>query len=437
MPGGIAHIEITPNPAMVDEEVSIQVYGLPPLAPALIFARTQDDAGLDWESHSMFTANAAGRINVTAQAPIGGTYSGVDAMGLFWSLAPVQPQANSNPIRTFSKNGPAPDVIRLEVELEGRVLAAADLERQFLAPGTLFREVREDGLVGRLFVPAGAGPHRVVMVLGGSAGGLDTDKAAVLASHGFATLALAYFRAENLPKWPADLPLEYFERAIGWLRQQPMLEAGRIGVLGISKGAELALLLGATLPEIAPVAAFAPSAVAWAAGARDKTTGEIHSSWSFRGQRVPFVAFRLRRFMLRSMPNYFLRRPVPFEPMFSVPLKDRGAVERAMIPVEKTNGAILLVSGDDDLMWPSTRMARMLMDRLAARGFPHPFRHLHYAGAGHALRYPYMPTTLRNTFQASLNLSVALGGNAAADAHAQTGAWRETIAFFEEHLTPA
>lgn len=120
MPEGIAQIEITPNPAMADEEVSIRVYGLPPLAPALIFARTQDDAGLDWESHAMFTADAVGRIDVTAQASIGGTYGGVDAMGFFWSLAPAQVQANATPVRIFSKNGPAPDVIRLEVELEGR-----------------------------------------------------------------------------------------------------------------------------------------------------------------------------------------------------------------------------------------------------------------------------------------------------------------------------
>jgi dienelactone hydrolase len=422
MSDGFAQIQIAPNPAMVDEVVAIRVVGLPPGAHVLLHAYTEDDAGLAWESHALFEADAGGRIDLAAQAPAGGTYSGVDPMGMFWSMAPSPPatpaaEATNHPaaVRPFTKNEPTPNLVLLGAEIDGTVIASAEFERQFLAPGVLLRDVRDDGLVARLFVPPGPGPHRVVMVLGGTSGGLDTDKAAVLASHGFATLALAYFRAP-------------------WLREQPSLDATRLGVLGISKGSELALLLGATFPAIRAVVAYAPSAVVWAAGGRDKLTGEIHSSWTHAGRRVPFVPFRLRKFMLRSMPRYFLKKPISFSPLFTSALEDREAVERAAIPAEKTNGAILLISGDEDSLWPSSRMAQRVMDRLAAHRFAHPFRHLRYADAGHALRYPHLPTTLRQAHQPAMNFAAAFGGTAAGDARAQADAWREAIAFLDAHL---
>ncbi len=441
MSDDFAQIQIAPNPAMVDEDVAIRVVGLPPGAHVLFHAYTEDDAGLAWESHALLAADAGGRIDLAAQAPAGGTYSGVDAMGMFWSMAPSPPatpaaEATNHPaaVRPFTKNEPTPNLVVFGAEINGKVIASAEFERQFLAPGVLLRDVRDDGLVARLFVPPGPGPHRVVMVLGGTGGGLDTDKAAVLASHGFATLALAYFRGPGLPPWAADIPLEYVERAMAWLRDQPSLDAARLGVLGISKGSELALLLGATFPAIRAVVAYAPSAVVWAAGGRDKLTGEIHSSWTRGGRRVPFVPFRLRRFMLRSMPRYFLKKPILFLPLFTSALQDREAVERAAIPAEKTNGAILLISGDEDSLWPSSDMAQRVMDRLAARGFAHPFRHLRYADAGHALRYPHLPTTLRQAHQPAMNFAAAFGGTAAGDARAQADAWHEAIAFFDAHL---
>jgi hypothetical protein len=57
-------------------------------------------------------------------------------------------------------------------------------------------------------------------------------------------------------------------------------------------------------------------------------------------------------------------------------------VEAATIPVEKIQGAILLMSGRRDRMWPSTAMCQQIMSRLAARRFPHPYSHEAF-NAGH------------------------------------------------------
>src|SRR5258708_18671618 len=76
-------------------------------------------------------------------------------------------------------------------------------------------------LHGVLVLPSSAGKHPGVLVLGGSEGGVPRQRAAWLASHGFAALALAYFNYEDLPPRLEAIPLEYFGRAIGWLMKRP------------------------------------------------------------------------------------------------------------------------------------------------------------------------------------------------------------------------
>jgi hypothetical protein len=61
-----------------------------------------------------------------------------------------------------------------------------------------------------------------VLVFGGSGGGLTTSMAAaLLAAHGYPSLALAYFKVAGLPQSLHDIPLEYFTSALRVLRAQP------------------------------------------------------------------------------------------------------------------------------------------------------------------------------------------------------------------------
>ncbi|MGH9863944.1 MAG: acyl-CoA thioester hydrolase/BAAT C-terminal domain-containing protein, partial [Candidatus Acidiferrales bacterium] len=387
-----AQIEIAPNPAFIDEDVSIRLCGAASGARATLQATVLDDAGRMWESRGVYAVDASGSVDVVTQKPLDGTYRGCDAMGLFWSMK-LQPSAQDGRA-TFRKDGAAADTVTLRATIDGRVIAASRLERRWLAPGTETRDADEEGLAARLFIPPGCRPLPVVIVLGGSGGGYDLDKAAVLARHGFATLALAYFGIEGLPPWLHRVPLEYFERAMVWLAHQPEIDARRVGVLGISRGAELALLLSSTIPEIRAVVAYAPSAVAWGSGGRDKSTREIIPCWTQRGEAVPFAPLPLRKFTARSaVPVALLRRPVKFRNLFRAALRNRSAIERAQIPAEHTRGPILLISGGDDHVWQAARMAEMICERLRARNFAHSVEHLHYPKAGHELRYPFIPTT--------------------------------------------
>jgi hypothetical protein len=62
-----------------------------------------------------------------------------------------------------------------------------------------------------------------VIVLSGGGGGIDEHRGAILASHGYAALSLGYFNVEGLPRGLVNIPLEYFENAIRWMRRQSWL----------------------------------------------------------------------------------------------------------------------------------------------------------------------------------------------------------------------
>src|ERR687885_1057631 len=150
--------------------------------------------------------------------------------------------------------------------------------------------VEREDLVGTLFYPATPGPHPTVLVFGGSGGGLREGGAEALASEGFAALALAYFAIDPLPRDLVEIPLEYFERAIAWLKEQPAIDGDRIAAMGNSKGGELALLLGATYPEdVKAVVGYVPSGIVWQGVSFGPRLLNPGSSWTLGGRPWPFV----------------------------------------------------------------------------------------------------------------------------------------------------
>jgi dienelactone hydrolase len=443
-PSGVS-LEVLPASAFIDEELSIRILGLRPRETVTIRASTEDDDKRVWSSHAMFTADSSDIVDVTSQEPLSGTYRGISPMGLFWSMNPEGAEEGGR--ATFVKKNVTANKVALEVRSAERMTAATCLERGYLAEGGETRDLQVPGqpatnsthTVGRLFLPLGAKPGDrlpVVVVLSGSGGGFDLDKAALIARHGFAAFALAYFGTPPLPTWLHHIPLEYFEAAFGWLCAQPEVDAQRLGLFAVSRGAELALLLGSRFPQICAVVAYAPSSVGWAAGGRDKETGELPPSWMHEGEAIPFVPLPLRHFIFRSaIPVALLKRPVMFRDLFRAGLRNSKAVAAAAIPVERIHGSIMLISSGDDHLWPAEDMSEAIVARLKKHGFAHRVEHLHYPDAGHMLRYPYLPTTARASRNPHLgNARYSFGGTASADAEAQADSWRHAIAFLKSSL---
>lgn len=428
----------------IDDEIRVRLEGAPAGAEIELSASTCDDAGNGWRSCATFRVGADGVIDLARDPSLRGSYAGMSAMGLFWSMSIVAEQADGRTV--FAKDSIAPNTVQLETYEGGRLIASATVTRKFCADGTTTRDLsvpnpsdvdpNASTTVGRLFIPAGVGPHPVVVVLSGSGGGFDIDKAAVLSRHGFATFALSYFGVPPLPSWLHRVPLEYFESALMWLRAQPEVDASRVGIFGISRGAEAALLLASRFDFIRSVVAWAPSSTAWAAGGEDKETRETIPCWTWRGEALPFAPLPLKRFMWSSaFPVAALKRPVMFVNLFRAALRHRVAVERAAIPIENVSGPVLLVSGGDDHLWPATEMAEALVARAKREGSAHSVEHLNFPRAGHMLRYPWLPTTSRFSRNKHLRgARFSFGGEAAADAEAQSKAWRRSIEFLRANL---
>jgi dienelactone hydrolase len=101
-------------------------------------------------------------------------------------------------------------------------------------------KVGDDGLVAALYLPSADGGRKwpALILLSGSGGGIAGAAmyGEPLAASGYAVLALAYFAMDGLPRDLVEIPLEYFKRAINWLRGHASIDPDRIGVLGHSRG---------------------------------------------------------------------------------------------------------------------------------------------------------------------------------------------------------
>lgn len=252
------HFEIQPESALSDEIVKMRVLDLRPGQLITLRATMNDDVDLDWASSATFVANSAGVVDLTTQAPISGTYDTVDPMGLIWSMLP---DVTGSEYPYFA-NWDTPFVlVTITAESEGQEIATAHLRRMRLNSAVRKVQISENGLVGYFFSPNTEGQNPGLIVLGGSDGGGDIPMAALLASRGYATLALYYFGNSSLPPDLSEIPLEYFEVAIAWLKSQEGVNGNEIGVIGTSRGGELALLLGATFPEVKAVVGYVASGV--------------------------------------------------------------------------------------------------------------------------------------------------------------------------------
>ena len=412
-------IQVKPDTALVDQVVSISITGLAPKQTATVKATMTDNHGNAWQSWAEFVADQRGKIELTKQAPSQGSYTGVDPMGLFWSMTKsARPDKNQPPVHKFL----APVVVKFELEVSGKSVSSASLTRLYVGPGVRASEVRDNGLVAKLYEPAKGGVHPGIIVLGGSEGGIGSAEAAaaLLASHGYAALAVAYFGMEGLPRRLVEVPIDYLKKAIDWMGAAASVDRRRLAVMGWSKGGELSLLLASNFSELKAVVAYVPSHVVW------QGIGGAASSWTYRGQQLPHVPYK-------SMPSTRdATGPLSFMPFYLASLDNKEAVASATIPVEKINGPVLLISGKDDQLWPSSAMADNVVSRLKEKRHPFKFTHLAYDLAGHSIGITYSPTT-----DSTGNQRMNFGGQPAGNARAQADSWPRVLEFLKAALKDA
>lgn len=347
-----------------------------------------DDAGVVWASEATFLSDEAGQVDLDRDPPLGGTYFGLSPRGLFWSMA--RPDESK---LAFGRSGLDPLVTRFELAIEGETVATAELERHLLLEGVTRRQTER----GVVFEPAS--PKAGVVLIGSGLDGYHEDGAALLASHGYATLML-----------PRQSALEVVLAALEWPEQH------RVFLVGSGRGGEQALLVASRRPGLAGVVSFCGS-------------GLVFPGWTAHGKPVDGVPLDHSL----AVP----REPLSTRKVYAEAVADRQARDRGRIPVEQCQAPLLLVSAVDDQVWPSSAFSELANQRLLKVGYDYPFEHLTFDGAGHLLGpesgYPHRPTSGLLGRDPTTRMLLAYGGNPSHQAHAQRESWQAFLTFLETH----
>ena len=406
--GAVAQVEIAaPAEALHDADLKVRITGLAPGATVDLRSEFVTQGGSIWRSVATFAADEQGLVDMATAAPRSGSWHTADPQAFIWSMEKTQ----EIPSTTSVLENDDRSIITLTVLQQTKKLAEKRIVLLKRAPGVSTTEIRGP-IVGTFYQPYGKRSLPAVIVLGGSEGGINREAAALLASHGFAALALAYFGIDPLPERLDRIPVETVDRAVDWLRAQPSVDGAKIAVFGGSKGAELALVAASRNPAIRAVVAYAPSSVVFQSITNGK--GGVTSSWTAGGKELPFAPYAASEAFSSSHRLVDL-----YEPTLA------AAPAAAAIPIEKIDGPILLLAGKEDALWPSATMAEHIVARAKEQGFRHPVINQTVEGAGHHVaRIPNRPTID----------SVRLGGTAQGLAQAQRNSWRAIVDFLDRSL---
>ncbi len=359
------------------------------------------------ESRARFRADSSGQIDVRLAPALEGSYSGVDASGLLWSMEEV---ADGGTAATTALE------VAFSLWRQGAAIATAEHRWWVKHPRVTAKEVRDEGLYATFYDPGldrPSGP--AVLLVGGSGGGLDWQRkmGQILASHGYPALALAYFRVESLPSMLAEIPLEYLDQGARWLASQPSVDAERITLIGYSKGAELALLFAASRPSVAGVISISGSSTVFQA----PRAREALSSWTEGGNPLPFLPFV-------RVEGWDLLREI-----YEACLAQAGDDERAAarIPVERIQGPVLLLSGRSDRSWPAAEMLDEVARSLEDAQHAHSVAHYSFEQAGHEIHLPGW-TPVRS--------GGGPGETQRGTAKARESAWSAILGFLADQVPP-
>lgn len=403
------------------DALDVRLSGFPPGSEVEVRASSGSYA-----SAARFRTDDRGAVDLAEAAPISGSYTGADPDGLFWSMT--------------SPGGPADRVdftVAFSAWVDGQLKTSLALTRSYAPPEAHTEWVNDQGLVGFYVAPPGPGPFPALLIFGGSEGGLRTGKISALyyAGLGYACLGLAYFDAPGLPRTLENVPLEYFDTALRWLQARPEVAPERVGVMGGSRGGELALLLAANYPQLKAAVATVPSGVVW--GGMSLSSNIEVAAWTLRGQPLPSVPYSGAAREARVDPQgnvAYVDAPVFLADIAAASPDD---LERATIRVEDSQAAILMLAGEDDQLWASCTLAEIAWRRLQAHGHTqsHPDGYHCYPGAGHRISTPNLPTMyVAETYLPDAGYYLWLGGEPAGAARAARQADEEIRRFLARTL---
>lgn len=224
--------------------------------------------------------------------------------------------------------------------------------------------------------PVAGRKDKVVITMSGSEGGLEHagKLAKYLQDNGIPALALGYFKTKHSVKSLNKIELENIRSAIDWLKKQGY---EKVGIEGCSKGAEYAAAASIEFHDLTCVILKIPS---WFySEGMDKTNPSGASSWSYKGEEIPFTPYKTRKLpvMKEMMKNK----------EYNILAINTGkkVVPESIIPIEKIEAPVLMFSTEVDTIWPSKESCEKMEERLNANNFSYPHKHICFKHMSHMM----------------------------------------------------
>ncbi|MBU9713179.1 acyl-CoA thioester hydrolase/BAAT C-terminal domain-containing protein [Evansella tamaricis] len=409
-----------PDIGRVDEPLQMHMDGLKPKEQIIVKLKMEHPSMGIWSSEINTNADANGKLSIT-------NHGKNEFSTLIWNL---KPRDNSSAVPFQSSDVTDPIHFHIDMEaVESNRTESRTVTRLFKEDHVSQVNVSTEHFEGSYFYTKGQAKLPTILILGGPNGKKRNDIAALLASQGYGAFTLPYFETYKGTTGLSNVPIEKVNHAMDWLKNHDSTDGKNIILLGISKGAELALLAASKNKGIRGVVAYSPASHVFE-GLNKKNSS---SSWTENGKSIPYVPFT---FTFGRVLNKLVAKVKKTEPSLttmynnSLAKYERKGKEDAIIKVENIQGPILLLSGEEDAFWPSALMAEKIVNRLKKKNFNYSVNHSKYKNAGHLFILPFLPATQ------NMEELYAIGGNPLDNAISGEQAWNETIDFLNYHFPP-
>ena len=187
-----------------------------------------------------------------------------------------------------------------------------------------------------------------------------------------------------------------------------------IGVMGVSKGSEITMMMAAQRKDIVKaIVPISPSLVISV------------SPFKISGQ-LTGVSYDFTNAKMNAHGAINLSDCVPVEGLDKLD-------PSALIPVEKIDCPILVICGEDDESILASEMARAIFKRVTSNGKGALCSVLSYPGAGHLIEPPFAPHCYAS-YHKHFKTIFAWGGNPKDHSLAQEDSWQKILQFFRTNL---
>ena len=256
----------------------------------------------------------------------------------------------------------------------------------------------------------------IINMFGGYPGLLEY-KSALHATHGFASLALAYIGMDHLPGHMLEkIDLEYFDKVVQYMKNHPDVEGDNgIGVFSICKGAQIGIMMGTYLKDVRCVVSINGNCMGGC------------GPFKYKDRHFDFDPVDYEK-ILPDQENHLA---------YLVDLPQPGIIETVQDfwPFHKSRHvSYMIVAGLSDTCMPSRFMVGEMERLLLEENHP-DFEILKYADTGHLIEPPntpfldafYQPGPKFDTFLTS-------GGKREPHCKSQYDSWPKMLKFMKQRL---